>query len=147
MQKGLSIQLSRIGSWAYLESQNRQSQKRKDKFCSQDSTLCKENINCSSVNKDVLTISSINDNLLQISIKNHSTTALIDTGASVSCISEAFCRKIFPNLYHNHKDSPVIGKPAFTAIRGVCGETHPVKGTIELQVNVNGLKVTQSNLI
>ena len=86
----------------------------------------------------------MNENLLQISINNHVTTSLVDTGASVSCVSEDFCVKLFPNLYQKQKGSPVINQAAFKAIRGVCGETHPVKGTINLEVNINGLKITQT---
>ena len=84
------------------------------------------------------------DNVLQISINNHVRTSLVDTGASVSCVSEDFCLKLFLNLYQTQKGSPVMNQAAFKAIRGVCGETHPVKGTINLEVNINGLKITQT---
>ena len=114
-----------------------------DQFCSPGSKQCKCNGHCASGTRNVLTVSNLNGNLLQIAVKNHSTPALVDTGASVSCVSEAFCRKVYPNLFEKC-GSPVIGKPAFTAIRGVCGETHPVLGTIELEVNINGLKIRQS---
>ena len=115
-----------------------------DNFCTEHSKSCKNINNCVSVLNKILTVSHLKENLLQLSIRNRNTTALDDTGASVSCISEDFCFQIFPNLYQNLANNPVIGEPKFKAIRGVCGETHPVRGTIELEVNVNGFRISQS---
>ena len=115
-----------------------------DNFCTEHSKSCKNINNCVSVSNKILTVSHLKENLLQLSIRNRNTTALVDTGASVSCISEDFCFQIFPSLYQNLANNPVIGEPKFKAIRGVCGETHPVRGTIELELNVNGFRVSQS---
>ena len=84
-------------------------------------------------------------NLLKILISNRAVDALVDTGASISCISEYLCERIISN-YHQKvaRDNKFLGKPVFNAIRGVCGEIHPVRGTIELPFSINGLKVVHT---
>ena len=82
--------------------------------------------------------------MLRVTISNHTVNVLVDTGASVSCISEYLCHKVIPNYSQRLQNEPgFIGKPSFNAIKGVCGEVHPVRGTVDLDLNINGLKVTQ----
>ena len=80
--------------------------------------------------------SPIEKNLLKVTIRNNELTSLIDTGASISCVSFNTLDKIFGQFHQTKLKTSKI-----KAIRGVCGELHEVLGEAILQLNINGLKL------
>ena len=114
----------------------------KDFVCARNSVLCKKE-NFKNV-ANVLVTTQLDENILRVKISNKTINALVDTGASVSCISEHLCHKVIPNYSHRLQNEPgFIGKPTFSTIKDVCGEIHPVRGSVSLDFSINGLKVTQ----
>ena len=78
----------------------------------------------------------LDKNLVHVRIANQNIFALVDTGATISCISLTCLQRINRSIKIG-KDQQ--GLP----IKGVCGETHSVLGTVELQVSFDGIKVPQ----
>ena len=91
--------------------------------------------------KDIVSMSTLNENFLQHNIGHHSVKALVDTGASISCVSEGICHHVIRNYHNKVQQKSFLGEPVFKAIRGACGEVHPVRGTLELLLDINGLKI------
>ena len=67
---------------------------------------------------------------VQVQIEQKQIKALFDTGASISCISEHLLNKIYKN--------PELLSSSYSNIQGVCGEIHPVLGTINLPFTIDG---------
>ena len=75
-------------------------------------------------------------NTVNVSINNRKSSALCDTGASVSCISKQFFDKAFL------KDKPNINPCHVKYIIGVRGTNHQVLGVVEINVNFGTLGLT-----
>ena len=75
-------------------------------------------------------------NTVNVSINNRKSSALCDTGASVSCISKQFFDKAFLN------DKPNINPCHMKYIFGVGGTNHQVLGVVEINVNFGTLGLT-----
>lgn len=78
-------------------------------------------------------IAPLEKNLVCLTVNRHHKKALVDTGATVSCVSANFLNSI------GFKDP--LEPAALKQIVGVCGETHAVLGTIELPMCINRLMV------
>ncbi len=76
-------------------------------------------------------------NTIHVKVKQVRTTALVDTGASISCVSERFLSKVGYGPAHYHPCS-------LTEVIGVGGEKHPVLGVISLGINVGNLLISHS---
>ena len=74
-------------------------------------------------------------NYIQGKVKRHNVRILIDTGASLSCLSLAFLNKL-KVTQRSLKASQDI-----RSVRGVGGEIHKILGTIELEFTISGTKV------
>lgn len=68
---------------------------------------------------------------MQISIRKTKTFALIDTGASISCVSQSFLSKT--DLANSKLESP-----DFSFIKGVSGQKLRVLGKIVLPISFSG---------
>ena len=64
-----------------------------------------------------------------VQIEQKQIQALFDTGASISCISQHLLHKIYKN--------PELSSSTYTDILGVCGEVHPVLGTVNLSFTID----------
>lgn len=80
-------------------------------------------------------MTTLNSNVLPISIDGVFMKALVDTGASISCISMSQLSKL-PSL-------PKLQKSNISHVRGVGGEILDVVGCIELNVNIQNCIVLQ----
>ena len=74
-------------------------------------------------------------NTVNVSVMYRKTTALCDTGASISCVSKTFLDKVFPS------EKPNIESSSIKTITGVGGTQHAVDGVLDLDVNFGGLIV------
>ena len=71
----------------------------------------------------------MNHNLVKVTIKTVNTKALIDSGATISCISQYALNKIDPNkTKYTHSD--------IQQVRGVGGEKHEILGKVTLPVQL-----------
>lgn len=75
---------------------------------------------------------TIEKNTVQISIKKTKTFARIDTGASISCISQSFLSKT------EFCQSKLLLSPDFMFIKGVSGQKLKVLGKIVLPISFSG---------
>ncbi len=82
--------------------------------------------------------SPINRNLLSVSIRNLSVHCLVDTGATVSCISQSLLKKLKPAIL------PPFSRAEHSQIFGVGGERHPVLGTVTLPLKIADTVISQS---
>lgn len=80
-------------------------------------------------------MTTLNSNVLPISIQGVPMKALVDTGASISCISMSQLSKL-PSLTKLQKSN-------ISHVRGVGGEVLDVVGCIELNVNIQNCIVLQ----
>ena len=81
-------------------------------------------------------ISSCDNNLI-IQAGNISTTALVDTGATISCISSELLQKIHPKFL-NYQESDL------EFIYGVGNKQHEVTAKVAIKLSINGRNFTQS---
>ena len=81
-------------------------------------------------------ISSCDNNLI-IQAGNISTTALVDTGATISCISSELLQKIHPKFL-NYQESDL------EFIYGVGNKQHEVTAKVANKLSINGRNFTQS---
>lgn len=80
-------------------------------------------------------MTTLNSNVLPISIQGVPMKALVDTGASISCISMSQLSKL-PSLTNLQKSN-------ISHVRGVGGEVLDVVGCIELKVDIQNCIVLQ----
>ena len=80
-------------------------------------------------------VAPFHKNTILVSVEGRKTQALVDTGASISCVSLAFLRKT------KLKDAVLHGC-ALQHITGVGGEQHRVLGQIEIPILVSGAKIS-----
>ena len=82
-------------------------------------------------------IAPIHKNTMLVKIGGQKTQALVDTGASISCISKAFLEKTGLNIskFQNCNLKEIIG---------VGGEKHKILGKVEVPILVSGIKITSS---
>lgn len=80
-------------------------------------------------------MTTLNSNVLSISIQGVPMKALVDTGASISCISMSQLSKL-PSLTKLQKSN-------ISHVRAVGGEVLDVVGCIELKVNIQNCIVLQ----
>ena len=98
---------------------------------------CNETSGNSTAPRVLATDSRTFDNTLKIKIGNVLTTALVDTGATVSCISSDLLSKIHPKLVtYCDNDIPFI--------IGVGDKTHKILHKVQLQFTIDSQKVQQS---
>lgn len=74
---------------------------------------------------------NVDKNLASIRVGTSLVSALLDTGASISCISEELVFQSFPNIKIQHSSLK----------SGVCGEVHKVLGQVDITIDINGLAV------
>lgn len=77
------------------------------------------------------------DNTLEINIGNMATVALVDTGATISCMSEALLDKIQPK-YVKYLTNDI------SHIYGVGSKQHDISHKVQLEISVEGHKFTQN---
>lgn len=70
-------------------------------------------------------------NTIPVHVGGRTTSALIDSGASVTIINKEFFKKTH---YASHQLSP----PAFQSVKGASGKLLPVLGQIQLEITING---------
>ena len=75
----------------------------------------------------------IHKNLVLTEIDGIEQVGLLDTGASISCVSQKFLSKLDSFKLNKYDPSSI------DHIQGVCGEVHKVLGTIKLPICINGL--------
>ena len=73
----------------------------------------------------------LENNLVQVNIGKQTCSALLDSGASISCVSEHIYRRSFKNVE--------IEPSSYTNIVGVCGEVHRVLGQVTLPFRLDGV--------
>ena len=70
-------------------------------------------------------------NFVQINLGKHTSKALLDTGASISCLSEHVYRQSLKNIE--------IMPSSLAHIVGVCGEVHRVLGQVTVPFRLDGI--------
>ena len=82
----------------------------------------------------------IETNFVKVKIQNsnHETRALIDTGASISCIAESFYRSL-----PSQQKTP-LEPPLYLHVTGVGGEIHKVLGRTTLKVLIDGYEYSHN---
>lgn len=80
-------------------------------------------------------IAPLNKNTIKVQIGAKQIDALVDTGASISCISQQFLQKCLKNVK--------IDKTVQNNIMTACGTRYPVVGKVEIKLNVNELILYQ----
>ena len=86
----------------------------------------------------IAAVAHMNRNYVEGSIKGRDVEMLIDTGASISCISLAYINKLgmsTKSLKHGQ---------SIMKVRGVGGEVHSVIGNIDLNISIGGFKTYQN---
>ena len=71
------------------------------------------------------------NNLVQVNIGKQTCSALLDSRAFISCLSEHIYRRSFKNVE--------ITPSSYTNIVGVCGEVHRVLGQVTLPFRLDGV--------
>ena len=74
------------------------------------------------------------NSFIDLSVNSVNVRALIDTGASISCISQSLLYKLLStsdDLQHEK-----LASSAFSNVTGVGGELHKIKGTVQLKVKI-----------
>ena len=75
--------------------------------------------------EDIFT-TSMDRNFISLRVEDHTERCLVDSGASISCISQYLLRKVKPNA--------IIERPSILCGVGVCGEIHRVLGETVLEL-------------
>ena len=73
----------------------------------------------------------LENNLVQVNIGKQTCSALLDSGASISCLNEHIYKRSFKNVE--------ITPSSYTNIVGVCGEVHRVLGQVTLPFRLDGV--------
>jgi predicted aspartyl protease len=79
-------------------------------------------------------IAPLNKNTIKVQIGAKQIDALVDTGASISCISQQFLQKCLKNVK--------IDKSLQNNMTA-CGTRYPVVGKVDIKLNVNELILYQ----
>ena len=102
--------------------------------------ICRHvNVNAASTSDFKIHSSPLQDNKILAKVGQSKVKCLVDSGASVSCISRSFVESAFPK---GQLESSNV-----KCVRGVCGEQHQVLGQIELPVKIDGLIIYQNFLV
>ena len=80
---------------------------------------------------NVTLMAPLEGNFVQINLGKHTSKALLDTGASISCISEHVYRQSLKNIE--------IMPSSLAHIVGVCGEIHRVLGQVTIPFRLDGI--------
>ena len=80
-------------------------------------------------------VAPIHKNTILVNVGGRKTQALVDTGASISCVSKSFLDK--PD-FKNSK----LQKCDLKEIIGVGGEKHQILGKIEFQILISGIRIS-----
>ena len=80
---------------------------------------------------NVTLMAPLEGNFVQINLGKHTSRALLDTGASISCISEHVYRQSLKNIE--------IMPSSLAHIVGVCGEIHRVLGQVTVPFRLDGI--------
>ena len=91
-------------------------------------------VNSASIDRSpckVALIAPLENNLIQVNIGKQSCSGLIDSGATISCVSEHIYRRSFKNVE--------IMPSSLAHIVGVCGEVHKVLGQVTLPFRIDGV--------
>ena len=94
-----------------------------------------------STETEIYVATALNRNTVFLSINDKKIQALVDSGASVSCLQKAAFDRI-------NKENAVKVQPSkIRNIVGVGGERHEVHGQVSLTLNISGLLVEQTFII
>ena len=91
-------------------------------------------VNSASIDRSackVALVAPLENNLIQVNIGKQTCLGLIDSGATISCVSEHIYRRSFKNVE--------IMPSSFAHIVGVCGEVHKVLGQVTLPFRIDGV--------
>ena len=91
-------------------------------------------VNSASIDRSackVALIAPLENNLIQVNIGKQTCSGLIDSGATISCVSEHIYRRSFKNVE--------IMPSSLAHIVGVCGEVHKVLGQVTLPFRIDGV--------
>ena len=91
-------------------------------------------VNSASIDRstcNLMLTTPLENNLVQVNIGKQTCSALLDSGASISCVSEHIYRRSFKNVE--------ITPSSYTNIVGVCGEVHRVLGQVTLPFRLDGV--------
>ena len=105
--------------------------------CSRE--LCKiavAEVHSVNLEPDLALEAPLEGNHIQVKINDHKIKALIDTGASISCISKSF-------LVNSGNRSKLRTDTDILCIKGVCGERHSVEGTAVIKIKIGKFQVDQ----
>ena len=91
--------------------------------------------------EEVSVVTSITRNTITVNIHNRNLQVLVDSGASVSCLSKI----TFDKFCKTNQLKPKISK--LSNVVGVGGERHSVFGEVDCPVNIDGLIVHQKFVI
>ncbi|VDI32371.1 Hypothetical predicted protein [Mytilus galloprovincialis] len=80
--------------------------------------------------------SSLERNFMYLNIENSNQKCLIDSGATISCISQHLLRQLKPQ-------ADIQRSSIFSGV-GVCGEVHPVLGKATLEIRFGEHKILQN---
>ncbi|MEW8547939.1 MAG: reverse transcriptase domain-containing protein [Candidatus Thiodiazotropha sp.] len=100
-----------------------------------NNTVMKESKSTQAHPEPVSLIAPFHKNTILTTVGGRKTQALIDTGASISCVSKLFLTK---TSYHNSELNPCELKE----IVGVGGEKHSILGQKEIDILVSGVKIS-----
>lgn len=87
---------------------------------------------------------SLDYNFINVSVHGVNVQTLIDTGASVSCISKSLLQKLQKSCTTK---KPVVGKSHFQHARGVGGEILTVQGSVVLDISIGDVIVPHTFFI
>ena len=78
-------------------------------------------------------------NYVQINMGKQTSKCLVDTGASISCLSEHIYRRSFKNVE--------IMPSSLAHIVGVCGEVHRVLGQVTIPFRLDGIVFEHTSVV
>ena len=106
----------------------------RDSVCRKN--ICKQiKVNLSNVNvQNNVKIHSApleENSLIFVKVGVNKVKTLVDTGAQISCVTQALVQRSFPNIE--------LQRSKLHCVSGVCGEKHLILGEVELPVKIDGL--------
>lgn len=109
--------------------------------CSKNNDSDSKNLKTESNFEEVIVATSLDRNTILLEINERKTRALIDSGASISCIQKSVLEKLDQNKNIEIQPSKL------SRIIGVGGEQHQVFGQVTLKLNISGLKIDQNFIV
>ncbi|WAQ95040.1 hypothetical protein MAR_007511 [Mya arenaria] len=119
---------------------DKQRNKQPSTKCAKNSSVDSTYVNASSESEEVNVATSLIRNTVNIDIFGKTVSALVDSGASISCIHAATFKKL--------SDRQVtIQNSHLKSIVGVGGERHSVLGEVCLTLKIGGLQIDQKFIV